>query len=72
MYGFSVFHCLPVGMAEQPLGRDRDGDAARDLRRYAHEAGFQAVDEVPVANDFYRFYCAHAVDAAARTRAAHP
>ena len=40
MYGFSVLHCLPVGMADQPS--DGTGTVMRPdtLRRYAREAGF--------------------------------
>ena len=56
MYGFSIFHCLPVGMAEQPSVGTGTVMRRATFERYAHEAGFQAVDEVPVANDFYRFY----------------
>jgi SAM-dependent methyltransferase len=56
MYGFSVLHCLPVGMVgPSPVGT---GTVMRrpTFRRYAERAGFAAVDELPIDNDFYRFY----------------
>lgn len=56
MYGFSVLHCLPVGLVgPSPAGT---GTVMRrpTFRRYAAEAGFKQVDELPIANDFYRFY----------------
>ncbi len=56
MYGFSVLHCLPVGMAGQPSAGTGAVMRRPTFRRYAAEAGFQAVDELPIANDFYRFY----------------
>jgi SAM-dependent methyltransferase len=56
MYGFSVLHCLPVGMAERPSAETGTVMRRPTFRRYAAEAGFQAVDELPIANDFYRFY----------------
>ena len=56
MYGFSIFHCLPVGLAEQPSVATGTVMRRATFAGYAQAAGFQAVDEVPVANDFYRFY----------------
>ena len=40
MYGFSVLHCLPVGMAEQPSAGTGTVMRPATLRRYAREAGF--------------------------------
>lgn len=56
MYGYSVLHCLPVGMAEQPSVAT--GTVMRDatFRRYAAEAGFRAVEVLPVEHDTFRFY----------------
>ena len=55
-YGFSVLHCLPVGM----IGADAAGTGTvmrtGTLRRYAEEAGFGGFEVLPIANDFYRFY----------------
>jgi SAM-dependent methyltransferase len=56
MYGFSILHCLPVGMAEQPSAATGTVMRQDTLRRYAKEAGYQAVDVLPIENDFYRFY----------------
>ena len=55
-YGFSVFHCLPVGM----VGADAAGTGtvirADTVRRYADEAGFSSCEVAPIENDFWRFY----------------
>jgi len=56
MYGFSVLHCLPVGMVEQPSAETGTVMRRATFRRYAEEAGFSRVDELPIANDFFRFY----------------
>ena len=56
MYGFSVLHCLPVGMAERPTAATGTVMRASTLRSYAEEAGFRAVDVLPIAHDFFRFY----------------
>jgi 2-polyprenyl-3-methyl-5-hydroxy-6-metoxy-1,4-benzoquinol methylase len=56
MYGWSVAHCLPVALAEQPsaaLGTVLRADTMRELAR---EAGFAAIEVLPVENDFFRFY----------------
>ncbi|MFN8590467.1 MAG: methyltransferase domain-containing protein [Thermomicrobiales bacterium] len=56
MYGFSVLHCLPVGMAAQPSAGTGAVMRRDTFRRYATEAGFSQVDELPIENAFYRFY----------------
>jgi 2-polyprenyl-3-methyl-5-hydroxy-6-metoxy-1,4-benzoquinol methylase len=56
MYGFSILHCLPVGMVEQPSAATGTVMRAETLRHYAEAAGFRGVDELPVAHDFFRFY----------------
>jgi 2-polyprenyl-3-methyl-5-hydroxy-6-metoxy-1,4-benzoquinol methylase len=55
-YGFSVLHCLPVGMVGE--GAAGTGTVIREetVRRYAHDAGFGAVEVAPIENDFWRFY----------------
>jgi 2-polyprenyl-3-methyl-5-hydroxy-6-metoxy-1,4-benzoquinol methylase len=56
MYGWSVTHCLPTQMVEQPsaaLGTVMRADTVRAL---AAEAGFAHVDVLPVDNDFFRLY----------------
>jgi SAM-dependent methyltransferase len=55
-YGFSILHCLPVGMVgDDPAGT---GTVMRSdtVRRYAEEAGFASFEILPVENDFWRFY----------------
>lgn len=56
MYGWSILHCLPVGMADQPSAATGTVMPASVLQAYAAEAGFSAVEELPIAHDFYRFY----------------
>jgi len=55
-YGFSVMHCLPVGM----VGKDPAGTGtvirSDTVERYAREAGFAEFEVLPVENDFWRFY----------------
>ena len=59
MYGWSVLHCLPVGMAD---GADcycgGTGTVMRydTLRFYAQAAGFHNVEVLPVDNFFFRLY----------------
>jgi SAM-dependent methyltransferase len=55
-YGFSVLHCLPVGMVgDDPAGT---GTVMRveTVQRYAEEAGFGGFEVLPIENDFWRFY----------------
>ena len=56
MYGWSILHCLPVGMVEQPSAATGTVMRRETLRRYAEEAGFRGVDVLPVEHDFFRFY----------------
>lgn len=56
MYGWSVLHCLPVGMAESPSAATGTVMRAGTLRTYAEEAGYSAVEILPIENDFWRFY----------------
>lgn len=55
-YGFSILHCLPVGMVGE--GAAGTGTVMRSgtVRRYAEEAGFGFFEVLPIENDFYRFY----------------
>lgn len=55
-YGFSVLHCLPVGMqGENPAGT---GTVMRPdtVRRYAADAGFARVEILSIEDKFWRFY----------------
>jgi 2-polyprenyl-3-methyl-5-hydroxy-6-metoxy-1,4-benzoquinol methylase len=56
MYGFSILHCLPVGMAEEPSAATGTALRPAKLREYALEAGFAGVEIAPIENDFWRFY----------------
>lgn len=56
MYGFSVFHCLPVGMAEQPSAGTGTVMRPDTLRGYAQEAGFGEMEILPIDTFFFRFY----------------
>jgi 2-polyprenyl-3-methyl-5-hydroxy-6-metoxy-1,4-benzoquinol methylase len=56
MYGYSVLHCLPVGMAEQPSAATGTVMRTDTFRRYAEEAGFADVEVLPIENEFWRFY----------------
>jgi 2-polyprenyl-3-methyl-5-hydroxy-6-metoxy-1,4-benzoquinol methylase len=56
LYGWSVLHCLPVGMSEQPSAATGTVMRADTLRAYAQEAGFSGVEILPIENDFWRFY----------------
>ena len=55
-YGFSIFHCLPVGM----VGEDAAGTGTvmrcATVRAYGEQAGFSGFEVLPIDNDFYRFY----------------
>ena len=55
-YGFSVLHCLPVGMVGE--GAAGTGTVMRSdtVRRYGEEAGFARFEVLGIENDFYRFY----------------
>lgn len=56
MYGWSVLHCLPVGMADQPSAGTGTAMRPATLREYAHGAGFSEVEILPIEHDFWRFY----------------
>jgi SAM-dependent methyltransferase len=56
MYGWSVVHCLPVAMAEQPS--EAIGTAIRPeiVQRCARNAGFGRYEVLPIDNPLLRFY----------------
>lgn len=59
MYGWSVLHCLPVGMADG--GDCHCGGTGTVMRtdtlwNYAQAAGFQDIEILPSNNFFFRFY----------------
>lgn len=56
MYGWSVLHCLPSGMADQPSTETGTVMRPDTLRGYARQAGFRDVEILPIENYFFRFY----------------
>lgn len=59
LYGFSVLHCLPAGMAEQPSAGTGTVMRADTMRSYASDAGFREVEVLPIENYFFQFYRLH-------------
>jgi 2-polyprenyl-3-methyl-5-hydroxy-6-metoxy-1,4-benzoquinol methylase len=55
-YGFSVLHCLPVGMVGDNAAGTGTVMRPDTLRRYATDAGFAACDVLPIDDRFWRFY----------------
>jgi 2-polyprenyl-3-methyl-5-hydroxy-6-metoxy-1,4-benzoquinol methylase len=55
-YGFSILHCLPVGMVGE--GAAGTGTVMREhtVEHYASAAGFTSFEVAPIENDFWRFY----------------
>jgi ubiquinone/menaquinone biosynthesis C-methylase UbiE len=56
MYGFSVLHCLPVGMSAQPSAATGTVMRTGTFRAYAREAGFGDVQVLPIDHAMFRFY----------------
>jgi 2-polyprenyl-3-methyl-5-hydroxy-6-metoxy-1,4-benzoquinol methylase len=56
MYGWSILHCLPVGMADKPSAETGTVMRPDTLRAYARKAGFHSVEILPIENYFFRFY----------------
>lgn len=59
MYGWSMLHCLPVGMAEKPSAATGTVMRQPQLEHYARQAGFTSVEVLPIDNAFFRFYRLH-------------
>jgi len=59
MYGWSILHCLPVGMAGQPSAGTGTVMRPAVLERYAKEAGFSRLEVLPIDHLFFRFYRLH-------------
>jgi SAM-dependent methyltransferase len=55
-YGYSVLHCLPVGMADHPSAETGAVMRRATFHRYATEAGFRQIDELPIDHETFRFY----------------
>jgi hypothetical protein len=56
MYGWSIAHCLPAGMADQPSAATGTVIRPDTVRAYAKEAGFTSVEVLPIEHLFFRFY----------------
>ena len=55
-YGFSVLHCLPVGMVGENAAGTGTVMREHTVRAYAQQAGFANCEVAPIENDFWRFY----------------
>ncbi len=56
MYGWSILHCLPAGMAERPSAATGTVLRPGTLRAYAREAGFADVQVLPLDAGFFNVY----------------
>jgi SAM-dependent methyltransferase len=56
MYGWSILHCLPVGMTDENAAGTGTVMRSDTLRKYAAEAGFGEVEILPIEHFFFRFY----------------
>jgi SAM-dependent methyltransferase len=56
MYGWSILHCLPAGLADQPSAGTGTVLRAPMMQRYAEEAGFTGFERLPIEADFFQFY----------------
>src|SRR5262245_33946435 len=56
MYGWSIVHCLPVALAEQPSAAIGTVIRSDTVRALAAEAGLPQVDVLPVDGGFFRLY----------------
>jgi hypothetical protein len=56
MYGWSILHCLPVGMADEPSAGTGTVMRYETVRNFAQKAGFRDVQILPIDNYFLRFY----------------
>jgi hypothetical protein len=56
MYGWSISHCLPVAMAEQPSAAVGTVLRPEGLDELARAAGFAGTETVAVDGGFLRLY----------------
>jgi 2-polyprenyl-3-methyl-5-hydroxy-6-metoxy-1,4-benzoquinol methylase len=56
MYGWSITHCLPVAMSEQPSEAIGTVIRPEKVTECALRAGFSHVEILPITNDLFRFY----------------
>jgi SAM-dependent methyltransferase len=55
-YGWSVLHCLAVGLLDEDSAGTGTVIRPGTVRAYAAEAGFGWVEVLPIEHDFWRFY----------------
>jgi SAM-dependent methyltransferase len=55
-YGWSVLHCLAVGLLDPDSAGTGTVIRPDTVRTYAAEAGFRRVEVLPIEHDFWRFY----------------
>jgi hypothetical protein len=55
-FAFSWWHCLPASRAETPSVAAGTALRPSTVRRWAEQAGFADLRELPVEHDFWRFY----------------
>jgi hypothetical protein len=55
-YGFSVLHCLPVGMVGENAAGTGTVMRPDTMRRYVAAAGFGGFEILPIEDKFWRFY----------------
>ena len=56
MYGWSILHCLPATLAEDPVEATGTVLRAPTLARWAAAAGFTGFEVLTIDNPFWRFY----------------
>jgi SAM-dependent methyltransferase len=56
MYGWSILHCLPATLAENPVEATGTVLRAPTLARWAAAAGFADFEVLAIDNPFWRFY----------------
>ena len=56
LYGFSVLHCLPVGMVDTPTAATGTVMRPSTLRAYARQAGFSDIEILPIDAGFFYLY----------------
>jgi hypothetical protein len=55
-YGWSALHCLPAALTEPNSAAIGTVIRPETVRRLGRQAGFSAVEILPVEHDFWRFY----------------
>ena len=56
MYGWSIVHCLPVGLSDSPSAAIGTVIRSETVRELAGAAGYESVDVLPVNAGFFRIY----------------